>query len=57
MEQEGGNPGGLGTGGSGRGGRLRSDLTMGGPGATAGRGEPKDPLPMPPCDFRWAALA
>lgn len=49
MEQEGGNPGGLGTGRSGRGGRWRSDPTMGGPGATAGRGEPKDPLPTSHC--------
>lgn len=57
MEQKGGNPGGLGTGESGRGGRWRSDPTIGGPGATAGRREPKDPLSTPPCDFRWAAVA
>lgn len=29
----------------------RSDPTMGGPGATPGRGEPKDLVPSLPCDF------
>lgn len=51
--EERGNAEGLGTDGSGRVGRSRSDPTMGGPGATPGRGEPKDLVPSLPCDFRW----
>lgn len=39
--------------GTGRGGRSKSNPTMGDPRVTPGKEEPKGPLSSSPCDFRW----